>query len=58
MSGVHIIRKPFNLFSKTVLRDIEDLNGFIISGHNVANLRYAYDALHSRFRRKATGITR
>ena len=35
----------FNLYSETILREIEDLNGFIISGHNVTNLRYADDTM-------------
>ena len=35
----------FNLYSETVLREIEDLNGLIISGHNVTNLRYADDTI-------------
>ena len=34
----------FNLYRKTMLRKIEDLNGFIISGH-VTNLRYADDTM-------------
>ena len=35
----------FNLYREKVLREIEDLNGFIISGHNVTNLRYADDTM-------------
>ena len=35
----------FNSYSETILREIEDLNGFIISGHNVTNLRYADDTM-------------
>ena len=35
----------FNLYSETILREIKDLNGFIISGHNVTNLRYADDTM-------------
>ena len=35
----------FNLYSETILREIEDLNGFTISGHNVTNLRYANGTL-------------
>ena len=42
---MRIIPDLFNLCSETILREIEDLNCFIISGHNVTDLRYADDTL-------------
>ena len=35
----------FNLHNETILREIEDLNGYILSGRNVTNLRYVDDTL-------------
>ena len=35
----------FILYSEAILREIEDLNGFIISGHDVTNLRCADDTM-------------
>ena len=47
--GVHqrCVLSPvlFNFYREKILREIEDLNGFIISGHNVTNLRYADDTM-------------
>ena len=36
----------FNLYIKTILREIEDLNGFVISGRNITNLWYTDDTIH------------
>ena len=35
----------FNLYNETISREIEDLNGFILSGRNVTNLRYVDETL-------------
>ena len=43
---MRIIPRSFQLVTrKTILREIEELNGFIIGSHNVTNLRYAHDTL-------------
>ena len=41
--GCELSPDLFNLYSETISREIEELNGFIISGHNVTNLRHADD---------------
>ncbi|MGX9987587.1 reverse transcriptase domain-containing protein [Soonwooa purpurea] len=35
----------FNLYSEAILRELEDLPGFIIGGHNLNNIRYADDTV-------------
>ncbi|XP_042883267.1 uncharacterized protein LOC122260182 [Penaeus japonicus] len=35
----------FNLYSEMILRQLEDMPGFILGGHNINNLRYADDTV-------------
>ena len=35
----------FNLYSEIILREVEGLQGFVIGGHNMNNLRYADDTV-------------
>ena len=35
----------FNIYSENILREIEDINGISLGGHNINNLRYADDAV-------------
>ena len=45
VSGCVLSPDFFNLYSETIVSVIEDVNGAIISGHNVTNLRYADDTI-------------
>ena len=35
----------FNIYSEMILRELEGMEGFIIGGHNLNNLRYADDTV-------------
>lgn len=35
----------FNLYSETILRELEILSGFIIDGHNLDNIRHSDDTV-------------
>ena len=35
----------FNIYSENILREIEDINGISLGGHNINNLRYADDTV-------------
>ena len=35
----------FNLYSEMILRELEDLPGLVVGGHNINNIRYADDTV-------------